>query len=96
METSKYLRLSSCGTALIPGTLKPTVLVLEGCHRAEHPHGSAISRSVSLMIRLGSAAMMESVTRRGLEVYGSWLPKYSRSGSNNKHKMIGSSFEAQD
>ena len=54
MLTSKYRRLSSWGTALIPGTLyKSDNVELIEPHAATH--GSAINRSVSLIIRFGSA-----------------------------------------
>lgn len=63
--TSKYLRLSSCGTALIPGTLtKPagqlcSVLRIV-CDRFQSDtvyltYGSAMRRSVSLIILFGKA-----------------------------------------
>ena len=53
MLTSKYLRLSSCGTALMPGTLRRWSA--EDDASDQSTHGSAISRSVSLMILFGSA-----------------------------------------
>lgn len=60
--TSKYRRLSSCGTALIPGTLHRHVLgrmlLLEASTKECFTHGSAIRRSVSFMILFGNAAMM--------------------------------------
>jgi hypothetical protein len=54
MLTSKYRRLSSWGTALIPGTLKDSDYILQLTAWVK-TYGSAISLSVSLMIRLGSA-----------------------------------------
>jgi hypothetical protein len=51
MVTSKYLRLSSCGTAAIPGT------------------GSLFRRSVSFMMRLGSA-MVDVEAGGGWVVFG--------------------------
>ena len=53
MLTSKYRRLSSWGTALMPGTLFDCQKRFR--HLASCTHGSAINLSVSLMILLGSA-----------------------------------------
>ena len=60
--TSKYRRLSSWGTALIPGTLYTEIK--QGCTTwgSEITYGSAISRSVSLTMRFGRAAMV--ITKR--------------------------------
>jgi hypothetical protein len=56
MLTSKYLKLSSWGTAEIPGTLKlPVSLALLLLVIRAHAYGSAISLSVSLIILFGSA-----------------------------------------
>lgn len=67
MLTSKYLRLSSCGTALIPGTLWDV---------AQHPdlpqrmvgfaYGSAINLSVSFMILFGNAILSQTKRHRRL------------------------------
>ena len=56
MATSKYRRLSSCGTALMPGA------------------GSAISRSVSLMMRLGRVDMdQEDMDEKHRFACGVWM-----------------------
>jgi len=61
MDTSKYLKLSSWGTALIPGTLHKNKSVPVGRERNILAYGSAINLSVSLMIRFGSAAIVADV-----------------------------------
>jgi hypothetical protein len=56
MLTSKYLKLSSWGTAEIPGTLWVSVTLALLLHIVRaHAYGSAINLSVSLMILFGSA-----------------------------------------
>jgi hypothetical protein len=56
--TSKYRRLSSWGTALMPGTLDSSKISEHSSSSSPNrTHGSAIKRSVSLMILFGSAAM---------------------------------------
>jgi len=70
METSKYLKLSSCGTALMPGTLKICEVRMNQCslhaeqfrirqrgREIPNAHGSAINLSVSLIMRFGSAIL---------------------------------------
>jgi hypothetical protein len=56
MLTSKYRRLSSWGTALMPGTLNQDQIGHSTMVRVQ-TYGSAISRSVSLMMRFGSAIL---------------------------------------
>ena len=64
--TSKYRRLSSCGIALIPGTLSQDVSKASlslAVSQDRRTYGSAIRRSVSFTIRFGNAAIMAGYTQ---------------------------------
>lgn len=79
--TSKYRRLSSCGTALIPGTLSrhesATVLILGASAKECNTYGSAIRRSVSFMILLGNAAILLGVPNPPAKVFLSALKMFN-------------------
>jgi len=73
MVTSKYLKLSSWGTALIPGTLfDQNVRYIRAAfvqlHMGGVANGSCMSLSVSLMIRFGKAAIVMNINQQTNEV----------------------------
>jgi len=65
MVTSKYLKLSSWGTALIPGTLFESNVryIVQLCIWGRVANGSCMSLSVSLMIRFGKAAIAMDINQ---------------------------------
>lgn len=67
MLTSKYLRLSSCGIALIPGTLWDVAQYPNLPQRmVGFAYGSAINLSVSFMILFGNAILSQTKGHRRL------------------------------